>query len=157
MADVIRCRQCDSPMQQRAIDAVSGEDGVLKVSLANFPVLECERGHRRFIADDFPVRLLEEIAVREKGVLPSGQKKGFLFGKYHCGKCGGLLAVENQPRLFEFHVGLTDAPRFRVALTMPVYKCPSCGQEQLRDQGEIEGLAPSALAHAFQVAGLKPQ
>lgn len=157
MTDIISCKQCNAPMQQRSIKTVSGEDGVLKVSLVNFPVLECERGHRKFIAGDLPVRLLREIAAREKGALPSGKKKGFLFSKYHCGKCGELLAAESQPRPFEFDVELTGIPQFRVALTMPVYQCPSCGQEQLRDQGEIEGLAPPALAHAFQAAELRPQ
>lgn len=157
MADTVNCKQCDTSMQPQSISSVSGENGVLKVSIADFPVLVCERGHRNFLSGDFPLRLLKEITAREKALLPSGKKKGLLFSKYHCGKCGELLAVENQPRPFEFDVRLTDIPQLRVALTMPVYKCASCGQEQLRDQGEIEGLAPTALAHAFQAAELKPQ
>lgn len=157
MADNTHCKRCDAPMRLQALDSVSGEDGILKVAIRGFPVLVCERGHRRFIARDFPVRLLHEVAAREKSVLPAGKKQGLLFRKYHCGKCGEQLAAVSQARPFEFDVKLADAPQFRVALTVPVYKCPSCGQEQLRDHGEIEGLAPSALAQAFQAAELKPE
>lgn len=157
MADIIQCKRCEAPMRLQVLDSVSGEDGVLKVAIRDFPVLQCERGHRRFIARDFPVRLLHEVAAREKSVLPAGKKQGLLFRKYHCGKCGAQLAAGGESRPFEFDVELADAPQFRVALTVPVYRCPSCGQEQLRDHGEIESLAPTALAQVFQAAELKPE
>lgn len=156
MADADNCKRCDAPMRMGLVDRMSGEDGVLRVAISDFPVMTCERGHRRFIAGDFPARLLKEVTV-SKVLLPSGKKKGLLFAKYRCGKCGEVLADAGESRPFEFSVALADAPQFRVELTVPVYRCTVCGQEQLRDREEIEGLAPAALAQAFQGAELRPQ
>ena len=43
MAEANICRQCSTPMQLQSIGAVSGEDGILKVSVSDFPALVCER------------------------------------------------------------------------------------------------------------------
>ena len=37
MADSINCRQCDTPMGLKIISPVNGEEGVLKISIADFP------------------------------------------------------------------------------------------------------------------------
>lgn len=157
MADSINCKQCGEPMRFRSIDSVTGEEGVLKISIAGFPTLECERGHRQFFARDFPIQLLEQVAADDRTGLPAGKKQGLLFKKYHCGKCGAQLTSESAPRAVGYDVKIADIPKMRVELTVPVYKCASCGQEQLRAAGEMEELAPVALAHVFQAAGIKPQ
>lgn len=157
MAENINCKQCDTPMRLQLIKAIAGEEGVLKIAITDFPALVCEREHRHFIAHDFPMRLLEQVAGKNKTGLPAGKKKGLIFKKFHCGKCGDLLAEENHSKPFGIEVKLADAPQMRVELSVPVYKCAGCGQEQLRDSDEIEGLTPAALAHAFQGAGIKPE
>ena len=157
MAGANICKQCSAPMQQQSIGAVTGEDGVLKITVSDFPVLACERGHRQFIARDFPMQLLEKIAEGNRTGLAAGKKQGLLFKKYHCGKCGEPLGADSEARPFSFDVKLPDAPQMRVEFTLPVYRCAACGEQQLRDHGEIGGLVPAALAHGFQAAGLKPQ
>ncbi len=157
MADSINCRQCDTPMGLKIISPVNGEEGVLKISIADFPGLECQRGHRQFITRDFPMQLLEQVSSGDRIGLPAGKKQGLLFKKHHCGKCGVVLTGDGEPRPFVFDVQVEDASKMRVELTVPVYRCVSCGQEQVRESGEVEGLAPVALAHAFQAAGIQPQ
>ena len=157
MAEAINCRQCDTPMGLKIISPVNGEEGGLKVSIADFPGLECQRGHRQFITRDFPMQLLEQVSSGDRIGLPAGTKQGLLFKKHHCGKCGAVLTGDGEPRPFFFDVQIEDASNMRVELTVPVYRCVSCGQEQVRESGEVEGLAPVALAHAFQAAGIQPQ
>ena len=157
MAESTICKLCETPLGLKIISPVVGEEGVLKVSIADFPGLECERGHRQFISSDFPMQLLEQVTSGDKVGLPAGKKQGLIFKKYHCGKCGEPLGAEGEPRPFGFDVKIADATKMRVELAVPVYKCASCGQEQVREAGEIEGLAPAALAHAFQAAGIRPQ
>jgi len=157
MAENANCKLCDTPLGLKIISPVAGEEGVLKVSIADFPGLECERGHRQFISSDFPMQLLEQVTSGDRVGLPAGEKQGLIFKKYQCGKCGEPLGTEGEPRPFGFDVTIAGATKMRVELTVPVYKCNSCGQEQVREAGEIEGLAPAALAHAFQAAGIKPQ
>ena len=157
MAEANICRQCSAPMQLQSIGTVAGEDGVLKISVSDFPALVCERGHRQFISRDFPMKLLEKLADGDKTGLPAGKKQGLLFKKCHCGKCGEPLGADGESRPFGFDVKLVDAPQMRVEFTLPVYKCAACGEQQLRDRGEIEGLVPAALAHGFQAAGFRPQ
>jgi len=157
MADSINCKQCDTPLRLQLVSTIAGEEGVLKITVADFPALVCERSHRHFVSQDFPRQLLEQVADGDKTGLPAGKKRGLLFKKYHCGQCDERLAAEGEPRPFGFYVQLPDLQPLRVEFTVPVYHCTACGQEQLREQGEMEGLAPAALAHAFQGAGIKPQ
>ncbi len=157
MTDSNNCKQCSAPMKLESIGAVAGEEGVLKISIVDFPVKTCERGHRQFVSRDFPMQLLEQTTNGDKTGLPSGKKRGLLFKKYHCGKCDAPLAAAGVQRPFGFDVKLADVPQMRIEFTLPVYTCASCGQEQLRERSEAEELAPAALADAFQAAGIKPQ
>jgi ribosomal protein L40E len=157
MADTSKCRQCHTNMHPETIGTVSGEDGVLKISLSGFPVLVCERGHKHFMARDFPMKLLQHVATKDEAKLPAGKKKGLIFKEYLCGKCGGKLGSDAVAKPFGFDVKVEDFPPFRVEINVPVYKCPACGREQLRDRDEVQELTPAALAHGFQAIGLKPE
>lgn len=155
MADTTNCKQCNTPMRLQALGSVAGEEGVLRIAIADFPVLECERSHRQFIHRDFPAKLLEQVADGGKPGLPAARKQGFLFKKLHCKQCDALLEVEPAPRTFACTAAVDDAS-LHVELTVPVFVCPACKCEQLRDDGEIDELVPTALAHAFQGAEIRP-
>lgn len=157
MADSNNCKQCSAPMQLKSIGTITGDEGVLKISIAEFPVRTCERDHRQFVSRDFPMQLLEQITAGDKTGLPAGKKRGLLFKKYHCGKCDAPLGPAGEPRPFGFDVQFADGVPMHIEFTLPVYTCASCGQQQLRERSEPEELAPAALAHAFQAAGIKPQ
>lgn len=155
MAEATSCVQCSTPLQRQSIGTVAGEEGVLRIAVADFPALVCERGHRQFINRDFPRRLLEQVAGDRTG-LPECGKRGFLFKKLHCSQCDVLLEVEAASRSFACDVRPEEGAVLHVEFTLPVYTCPACKCEQLRDRGGIEGLVPTALAQAFRGAGILP-
>ncbi|MFN7087081.1 MAG: hypothetical protein ACK4N4_10725 [Burkholderiales bacterium] len=158
MTDNAKCRQCETGMQLQPLGDASGEHGVLRITFRQLPALVCPNGHKRFAVPDFPLRLLDRLAGEDETKLPAGKKRGLIFKEYHCGSCDARLgAGDSQSRTFGFDVDLENLPDFRVELTAPVYRCASCGREQLRSLEEIQNLTPPALAHAFQAAGLKPQ
>ena len=157
MADSRKCRQCHTDMHPETIGTMVGEDGVLKISMSGFPVMVCERGHKHFMAPDFPMKLLQHVATEDEVKLPAGKKKGLIFKEYLCGKCGEKLGSEAEAKPFGFDVKVDDFPGFRVEINVPVYKCSACGLEQLRDREELQAQTPAALAHGFQAAGLKPE
>ncbi len=157
MANGSKCRQCHTDMHPETIGTVSGEDGALKISMSGFPVMVCERGHKHFIAPDFPMKLLQHVATEDAVKLPAGKKKGLIFKDYLCGKCGEKLASTAESKPFGLDVKIGESPQFRVELNVPVYKCEACGIEQLRDREEVQAQTPAALAHGFQAAGLKPE
>jgi predicted RNA-binding Zn-ribbon protein involved in translation (DUF1610 family) len=144
-------------LHAETIDSMSGEEGTLKVTLSGFPVMVCERGHRHFMVPDFPLKLLKRVTGDDEASLPSGRKKGLIFKEYLCGKCGERLGPEAHTKPFGFDVGVDDFPKFRLQLSVPVYTCPACGHEQLRDREEVRALTPVAMAQGFQAAGLKPE
>jgi len=53
-------------------------------------------------------------------------------------------------------MALADLAPFRVELSAPVYRCPSCSREQLHSLKEVRKRTPAALAQAFQAADLPP-
>lgn len=156
MAVRTKCSQCSGELHAETIASMSGEEGALKVTLSGFPVLVCERGHRHFMVPDFPLKLLKQVRDDDEASLPSGRKKGLIFKEYLCGKCGEKLGPEARTKPFGFDVGVDDFPKFRLQLNVPVYTCPACGHEQLRDREEVKALTPAAIAQGFQAAGLRP-
>lgn len=158
MTDSAKCKQCDAEMHVQSIGSVSGEHGILKVTFPRLPALACPNGHKRFAMPEFPLRLLDHLAGEDEAQLAVGEKRGLIFKAYHCGACGAKLdAGDGQGKTFGFDIDLGDMPAFRVELPAPVYRCTSCGREQLRSLEEIQGLTPPAMAHAFQAAGIKPE
>jgi hypothetical protein len=63
----------------------------------------------------------------------------------------------SQDNRHSFHLtpGYEGQPRFRVEVSMPVFKCTGCGKEQVHSLAEVRKLTPAALVHAFKAAGIK--
>ena len=45
---------------------------------------------------------------------------------------------------------------FRIELTVPVYRCAACSQQQLHSLKEVRSRTPEALAQAFHAADIPP-
>ena len=151
------CTRCRAEMTLQPIDPVCGEQGVLKVILIHLPALVCPNVHRRFAVPDFPMLLLDRLAGEEVTKLPAGEERGLLFKHYHCSACGARLGGgEAREETFDFDIALKGLPPFRVELAVPLYRCASCGREQIRSLEKIRKLVPPATAHALKVADLRP-
>jgi len=150
-----RCIQCRSETEITAVDAAAGEAKTLTIAVKEMPVAACARGHRQFVHPEFPLRLVEHLIDEDEVKLPAGEEKGLLVKHYHCAGCGAELAPQPDHRhTFTVDVALADLSPFRVELTMPVYRCPSCDKEQLHSLKEIRKYTPEALAQAFKAAGI---
>jgi hypothetical protein len=147
------CTTCHSPTAPTRIDAITGEENALAVTLRGLPVLACEKGHRQFVSADFPLLLLDHLTEQDEPSLPAGAEKGLILKHFHCAGCGNELQPEPDRRhTFSFEVALPQIETFTVELTMPVYRCGRCGREQLHSLKELRRFTPAALAHAFKAA-----
>lgn len=151
------CNKCRAETEHTVIDSTAGEANPLAIAIHGLPVLACPRGHVQFVHSEFPRRLLERLLQEDEAKLPAGEEKGVLFKRFRCSNCGTELAPAPDHReTFAVDVALQDVRPFKVELTMPVYRCPECEQEQIHSLKEIRKHTPEALAHAFQAANIPP-
>jgi hypothetical protein len=151
------CPLCKTPLQRRILDAVSGDEAPLRITLHGMPALSCDKPHVYFVKPDFPLWLRNHLVDEDEPTLPSGDATGLIFKSYLCHDCGKPLSPKAD-HLHSFHLKLAydGEPEFHADLTMPVFRCTGCGKEQMHSLGEVRKLTPAALAHAFQAAGIKP-
>jgi hypothetical protein len=151
-AKIRRCSVCKVELGWRELEAISGQEGTLNVTVRRLPVLECSNGHRQFANQDFPLLLLDRLVERDEATLPASEAKGMLIKHYHCSSCGQKLDAPEGRRTFHLDVELPDVKPFDVELTLPVHRCGQCGHEQIHSVKEVRSLTPAALAHAFKSA-----
>ncbi len=148
------CLQCHAETHPGRIEA-SGEERSIGVSLHEMPVLECAKGHRQFVNPEFPLPLLNRL-LEEESRLPAGQARRKLLVKhFYCRTCGAEL--EKTPaarRTLHVDVELEGAPGFDADVSVPLYRCPKCGDEQVRSSDDVSSYTPVALANAFRTAGI---
>ena len=156
MAEGKPCPLCEAPLAARTLHDVTGDEAPVRVTLRGLPVFSCAAPHRYFVGQQFPIWLLNALADGELAKIPAGAEKGLLFKKYVCGGCGTPLpAAAGEPLTFSANLAWKEAPGFSVDVSLPVYRCASCGREQARSGAEVAKLLPAALVHAFKAAGLK--
>jgi predicted RNA-binding Zn-ribbon protein involved in translation (DUF1610 family) len=148
-----RCPVCRGEASATTLDAISGEEGSLALTVRKMPVLQCAQGHKMFVHSDFPLLLLDHLLEQDEPQLPASEAKGLVFKHFHCSACGAELAGEAaDKRTFHVAVELLEQPPFDVDLTLPVHRCPKCGHEQMHTLKETRNRTPAALAHAFKSA-----
>jgi len=149
------CRKCDSAMHVEALPGIAGEEGGVTVAFPMLPALKCTRGHRQFVTREFPAQLLEYLSGSVQ--LPSAKSKGLLVRRHYCGQCGAALEPDAAGnRTYGYDVSISGVGPFHVDLTVPVYTCPSCRQEQVRSLDEVSRQTPAAMVRAFQNAEIPP-
>jgi hypothetical protein len=150
------CPLCEAALAARRLKEVQGDESPMRLTLRNLPVLACEAPHRYFVGHGFPVWLLNALLEVELPKIPAGKAKGLLFRKYACCDCGAILpSGSGGARIFTAALAWKQTPAFQADISIPLYRCPSCGREQARSGEEIAKLLPAALVHAFKSAGIK--
>jgi hypothetical protein len=151
------CTRCHAGTQPAVLHDAAGTSEPVAVSLHDMPVLSCSAGHRQFVRPEFARELCEHLMDKDEAAVPAAEESGRLFKHYRCSGCGAELAKRADRReTFAFDVALADAAPFRVDVTAPVYRCPSCSREQVRSLREMQDHTPAALAQAFRAADLRP-
>lgn len=157
MSDSYRaCKTCHAQTTPFLIEATTGEEKALALTLRELTVLVCAEGHKQFLHANFPLELLDHLIEEDETQLPTGNEKGLIFKHYLCGGCGGELQPKpDHSHTFTLEPGLANQPGLQIDLAMAVYKCGTCAKEQLHSLKELRALTPNALVHAFQAADIK--
>ena len=152
-ARIRNCAMCSGALEPNKLPSVAGEDGPLKLSLKDLPVLECAKHHRTPVHRDFMLWLIQEIRSREVQIA-AGKAQGLLFKKHHCGQCGKELAAKPERRqTFGFDLSYEDLAPFRLEVEVPQYKCGGCGKEQMRTPKDLHNHVPAAMVGINDAAG----
>jgi hypothetical protein len=144
---------CSGALAAQKLAGAAGEDGPLKLSVHDMPVLECPKHHRAPVHRDFMIWLIQEIRARE-AQFAAGKEQGMLFKKHLCGECGKELSAKPERRqVFPFGLTYEDNPPFRLEIEMPLYKCTGCGKEQIRAVKDLHNHVPAAMVGINDAAG----
>jgi hypothetical protein len=146
------CSRCSAPLEPHTLDNVGVEESPLALKVRGMPVLQCAKGHKSPVHRDFMLWMIQQLRERE-GKIPAAEEKGMVFKKHHC-SCGKELAGKPEARkAFAFDLAYEGAPSFKAELELPVYKCPTCGKEQIASQKALHGAVAPAMASLNDAAG----
>ncbi len=151
------CKQCGAELALARLDAMRGEESGVALSIDGMPAYACDKGHKRFLTADFPMRLIDALAKAETPDLPVARKKGLLRKRYLCPGCGDALPDEaGTHTTLERSLALKDSAPFNTTLSVPLYRCAGCGAAAMRPGEEMTNALMKAAAQAFQSAGIPP-
>src|SRR5262245_49792515 len=147
------CPMCSGARELKTLPVASGEDGTLRITVRDMPVLQCAKNHKGPVHGDFMIWLIREIREREAQVA-AGKEQGMLFKKHLCGSCGKELGAKpERQQAHPFELKFEDLAPFQLALEMPLYKCTGCGKEQIRSAKDLHGHVPAAVVGINDAAG----
>jgi ribosomal protein L34E len=147
------CAMCSGAYELKKLPAASGEEGPLKITVRDMPVLECPKHHRAPVHRDFMIWLIQEIRARE-AQFAAGKVQGMLFKKHRCGECGEELASKPERRqAFPFELKYEDTESFKAEIEIPLFKCARCGKEQIRSVSDLHNHVPGAMIGVNDGAG----
>ena len=58
-----RCMQCKGEMTMTVLDPIAGEDQGVGMRIERMPAMRCPEGHKRFVAPEFAVRMMEAFVA----------------------------------------------------------------------------------------------
>jgi hypothetical protein len=147
------CPMCSGARELKTLPAISGEDGTLRLTLRDLPVLQCAKNHKGPVHADFMIWLIREIRAREAEIA-AGKEEGMIFKKHLCAGCSKELAAKPERRqAFAYELKYEDLAPFQLEIEMPLYKCAGCGKEQIRSTKELHGHVPAAIVGINDGAG----
>ena len=156
--NTMRCKECRREMGLSLISTLAGEESGLRIRIDDMPAMACAEGHRRFIAPDFAVKLMESL-FKDDSLVPveRAAMKGILRKHCVCPACGNALdpdqaGTAEAKRVLE----LGTSKAFGVTLVMPKYCCASCGKESVPPDVWLGNAFMKASARAFQAANVAP-
>jgi hypothetical protein len=147
------CPLCSGARELKTLPAVTGEDGTLRLTLRDLPVLQCAKNHKGPVHADFMIWLIHEIRDREAQI-PAGKEQGMIFKKHLCVGCGKELSAKpERQQTSPFDLKFEDLAPFKLEIEMPLYKCTGCGKEQIRSSKDLHGRVPAAIVGINDAAG----
>ena len=152
------CGICRGPVAPVTIPQIEGTEGRVRMSIVDMPTLACAEGHRRFLAPDFAIRMMEALyAGGRLAADPPAAKKGLLRTRFVCAGCGAELRESAaQPLESRHRIALTGSEPFIVGLAQPRFKCASCGRASVLPDATLRDALLKASVAAFRSAEVAP-
>ena len=153
-----RCMQCKGEMAMTALGPTTGEEQGVRMSIEGMPAMQCNEGHKRFIAPEFAVRMMESfLAAGPLAPLDAAAEKGLLRKRLHCPGCGAELTAPATDRAqAKRTVPLQGIDAFTVRVELPKYRCAGCGKESLPPGKTLNDGLMKASVQAFRAAQVTP-
>lgn len=126
--------------------------------VSGMPAVICAQGHKRFLAPRFTAALMDFVGDAEEAApQPPATQRGLFRKHYHCHSCDAELpAVAARKSDRTLDASLAGAAPFKVVIQVALYKCESCGTEQVLSNKEVADNAAKALAHGFKAEDIGP-
>ncbi|MDH4095672.1 MAG: hypothetical protein OEV81_12920 [Betaproteobacteria bacterium] len=154
----MRCKECKGVMSLATLAPMEGEQQGVRMRIEGMPAMQCAEGHKRFVAPEFAVRMMEAL-MADKTLVPlqGAALKGLLRKRSCCPGCGDELATAPQGRVqARREVRLKGLAAFGVSVALPTFRCAACGKESVAPQGEVlDGLMKASI-QAFRSAAVAP-
>jgi uncharacterized protein with PIN domain len=150
-----RCHVCEGEMRLRTLAPTEGEEHGVRMQIDGMPVMECAQGHKRFVAPDFAVKLMEAL-VKDSQLVPVGPatQRGMLRKRYCCPECSQELQDSANPIEARRVLELSGLDAFGVRVEMPKLRCSACGRDYVPPGDVVFGNLMQASAHAFRAAAV---
>jgi hypothetical protein len=152
----VRCHVCDGEMSLRRLDPMEGEVHGVRVQIEGLPVLECAAGHRRFVAPDFPAKLMQAL-LEDNGLVPvnPASQRGRQRQRYGCPGCGKALEGYGNRHIEARRVlEVNGRDAFGVCIEVPKLRCATCGSECVPPGEVVVDDLIKASADAFRSAAV---
>lgn len=156
--NTMRCRVCHGEMALRALDAMAGEEHGVRMQIEGMPAMQCAEGHKRFVAPDFAVKLMQALISQDKLLpLDAAAEKGLLRKRYCCPGCGRELEAARDSSIEAMRVlQLNGLDAFGVKVELPKLRCAACGRESVPPERTVADDLMKASVNAFRAASVEP-
>lgn len=157
--NTMRCKECHREMGLSLVGALAGEDSGLRVHIEDMPVMACAEGHRRFLAPEFAVMLMQALFKDKDEPLVAAERaslKGLLRKHCTCPGCGARLASDTGTTEAKRVLELGQSKAFGVTVVVPKFCCASCGRESVPPDAVLGDAFMKASAQAFRAANVTP-
>lgn len=153
-----RCMQCKGEMTMTVLDPIAGEDQGVGMRIERMPAMRCPDGHKRFVAPEFALRMMEAFVGGEPlAPLEAAAEKGLLRTRLHCPGCGAELAAPAAERIEARRaIALKGLEAFDVQVAIPKYRCAACGKESLPPAKAVNDRLMKASIQAFRAGQVAP-
>ncbi len=157
-ANTMRCKECKGEMTLRALEPLAGKEQDVSVKIERMPAMQCAQGHKRFVAPDFAVKMMNALLADKKlAELDAAKEKGLLRKRACCPQCGQELDGAGAGSLqVKRTLELQGLEAFGVQVDLPKYRCKACSRECVPPEKTVVDGLMKATANAFRSAQISP-
>jgi len=153
----MRCKECKGVMSLRALEPIDGEQHGVHMRIEGMPAMQCAEGHKRFVAPEFAVKMMEALMADKLVPLESAAQKSLLKKRYCCPGCGQELRADGAGRVETRRVlEMKGLEPFGVQVDLPKYRCAACGRESVEPRDAMVDDLMKASVQAFRAAEVAP-